>query len=357
MDPVLFITTSLPPRIDGVGHYTRRLADELDRRYGLRSRFFVGGDDVVPPPSNEDAVFGRGDARALAAFLDQPASLVVLSYVGYGYARKGCPFWLLDALTVWRKRRTSAKLAVFFHEVSATGKPWQSAYWLSPVQRYLARRLLELADAAVCSIEQNSAALRGDASAVAKLDRTMPVFSNCGEPRMIPPHKERESAAVVFGTPGRRTKVYENGDRLREALQDCERIYDIGPRIPVPERFMGARVIAVGEAGVEEVSAYLLQSRIGLLDYPAALLAKSGIFAAYAAHGVCCLLTGQYPGLDTPADGLKRDVHFGCGNSADTQEIGDAAWRWYQDHGVAAHAEYFSRMAGAQIPTIEVATQ
>lgn len=347
----LQITTAFPPSLDGIGHYTFQLSEELRTQWGISSRMFVGGLGESNDVPADAVVYGGGDRRKLARFLEDEAELVIVHYVGYGFSRKGCPFWLVGALEQWRERHPDRQLAIFFHELTATGRIWQSAYWLTAIQRGLIRRLLRIANVALSSLEMNTRLLRDwDEANPSKVVSALPVFSNCRELQNVVPHRERENAAVVFGTPGRKSRVYAGGAatllRLLEG-QGISRVYDIGPecRASAP----GVPVIRLGELPPEEVSAKLSRCRFGLIDYPPALLGKSGIFAALAAHGVCPILCGEYPSLNETMDGLRAGEHFiAAGENTriiDSQAIGDTVFRWYQSHTAAVHGRLFGSFA------------
>ncbi len=103
-----------------------------------------------------------------------------------------------------------------------------------------------------------------------------------------------------------------------------------------------------------EVQKILLDSVAGVIDYPAEMLGKSTIFAAYCAHRMIPTVAGY--GADAgSADGLVSGVHYHMlpdGNAkkridsngipglslSSGQRLADHAFDWYQDHTLAAHA-------------------
>ncbi|MFZ4728709.1 MAG: glycosyltransferase family 1 protein, partial [Pseudanabaena sp.] len=69
-------------------------------------------------------------------------SPVLLHYVGYGYAKRGCPVWLVDGIQRWKNLYPDRLLVTMFHELHASGTPpWTSSFWLSPLQKNLVTRL------------------------------------------------------------------------------------------------------------------------------------------------------------------------------------------------------------------------
>lgn len=267
--------------------------------------------------------------------------MLLLHFSGYGFQKRGVPTWLLEETK--RLRSRFKVFGVVFHELYASGPPWTSAFWLSGIQRRIAKDLLDQADfwltnremAAKWLLSQNASAPH----------RVLPVFSNVGEPEVL--DNERDASIAVFGSEALRSQVYAAGDGeiFRFAKRHKLRIDDIGK--PMQDTAMAA---SLAEAGVirhgmlpsTQVSESLATARFGALCYPADFVGKSGIFAAYAAHGVCPILLGNELGA---YDGLQPNVHYAAGFGAlagaqnlDPWLIGRAARRWYEPHRIAAHS-------------------
>ena len=134
---------------------------------------------------------------------------VILQMSGYGFAERGAPLWLLHELETRRKHIKT--FGVFFHELYAFGPPWSSSFWLSPVQRHIARGLAEISDFWMTSRAGSSqwlARFAGD-----KPHAVMPVFSTIGEPDALP--HARLPKVIVFGSAGLRQTTYRaGGDKL-----------------------------------------------------------------------------------------------------------------------------------------------
>jgi len=87
------IVPRLPPAIDGVGDYALSLARQLRLDYGLDTHFTIG----YPTWPQTEQVEGFQTAKlttcSTEALLNQldPKYPVSLHYVGYSYAKKGCP--------------------------------------------------------------------------------------------------------------------------------------------------------------------------------------------------------------------------------------------------------------------------
>jgi hypothetical protein len=240
---------------------------------------------------------------------------------------------------------------IFFHELFAKEPPWRSAFWLGPMQRRIAADLVGLCDFWLTNHTQAAQWLERHALAVPH--GVLPVYSNVGEPDDISGGRLRK--IVVFGGPSSRVTAYRHlGESFwRWAREAGFEVHDIGPPI-ADEAFVNARGAAGlkvhGPLPAEEVSRHLREAAYGLVRYPTHVAAKSGVFAAYCAHGVCpVLLAHDYDGHD----GLQAGVHYLAGvdalraGRADAAAVGAAAHAWYQPHRVQAHADTFKRMLSA----------
>ena len=196
--------------------------------------------------------------------------------------------------------------------------------------------------------------------------RVLPVFSNVGEPAVL--DNEREASIVVFGSEAIRSQSYAFGDGeiFRFAKRHNLRIHDIGK--PMQDATMAnsladADVVRHGMLPPEQVSQALATARFGALSYPADHVGKSGIFAAYAAHGTCPVML--WPEL-AAHDGMQPNVHYAAGFRAldgtknlDPWLIGRAARRWYEPHDAAAHTAALQALyndARASVPAERPAT-
>jgi hypothetical protein len=267
-----------------------------------------------------------------------------LQYSGYGFAKRGAPLWLLKQLQTNRPQIKT--LGIFFHELYAFGPPWGSAFWLSPVQRHIARRLAELSDFWITNREESAKWLRRFAGD--KPHAVLPVFSNVGEMPIY--SADRSTKMVVFGGSALRLKTYlvAGNGLFVWAKQQGLKIHDIGP--PINDPFVSKRlatqgVIVHGRLPEIEISRMLADALYGLLTYPVEYVAKSGVFAAYSAHGICpVLISQQYP----TADGLIPNQHYVAGipktvcERSFATDIGEKAWHWYQPHQLANHVATLS---------------
>jgi len=178
------------------------------------------------------------------------------------------------------------------------------------------------------------------------------VISNVGEPDLIAVRDRRK--VVVFGGAASRALAYQAMDE--QFWQWCAagalEVHDVGPAIaPDLERQLREThdIRWHGLLPAYEVSRVLVDASFGVLRYAPDEVAKSGIFAAYCAHGICpVLLARDYP----VHDGLRANEHYIAGASAlgahapNAQQIGMQARDWYLPHRAEAHAEALKSLLG-----------
>jgi hypothetical protein len=349
---LLQIVPALPPTADGLGGYALALAERLAPLLQGGAAFAVG--DPAWRQSGElasgrpaVAVAGRTPAALLDLLQgwrdgrDGRTGAIVLQYAGYGYQRRGCPRWLVEGLARWRRRAPEDRLLTFFHEVYASGPPWRSSFWLSPAQRRLAAGLTRLSDATATSLDFYAAMLMRWQPLTAPV--VLPVTSNVGEPPQAPSLAERPPRVIVFGGAGNRSRIYRvhraELAAVCRALGATE-IADAGPPIPVPDAADGVPIVRLGLLPAAQASAALLSARAGFLAYPAAFLPKSGVFAAFCAHGVATVCSTAAP----PSSGLAAGEHYlsvSLARPESLQAVADAARAWYAGHSLDRHAAVF----------------
>ncbi|MEL7067685.1 MAG: glycosyltransferase family 1 protein [Cyanobacteria bacterium J06581_3] len=354
---IISIVPRLFPSVDGVGDYAYRLAQKMRQDFGIQTRFVVGD------PNWNNAIYLDGFPvsrldRCSAADLysligQQPASNILLHYVGYGYAKRGCPFWLIDCLQQWQQSTSDTSLITMFHEIYAAGRPpWTSAFWLYPLQKHLATRLANLSKSLVTS-KQLYANILHRLSPQHNSIPALPVFSTVGEPDKPPPLTARRKQLIVFGGIANRTQIYQSAMPLLQRtcrLLKIETVIDIGPKLlDMPEAVSDVPVVVMGQLTAAEISQYLLQATAGFLDYNPDYLAKSTIFAAYCSHGL--LPINVRDSIDK-VDGLLPGTHYLVANKSSEQQlddlqiqlIADRAHAWYKTHDLFLQAKVFKQL-------------
>lgn len=357
---ILQIVPRLPPSISGVGDYAYLLARELRDAHGIQTRFIVCDPsrvrkndldgfrvERINAPKSEELARQLTSSEGLAA--------VLLHYVGYGYEKRGCPFWLVRALERWRSAATNRRLAVMFHEVAAERGPFpSSSFFSSPLQRLLAQRLARIADKCLTNMRRSARLLEGLAPKHGGRVVVRPVFSNVGEPDKIPAWPERNPWMAIFGGEGWIERAF--GEHRTMLLQSCrdlnlERIVVVGEwhsKLPP----ISIAVDCHGALSNEETSRVLLNCRAGWLSYPAAFLAKSGVFAAYCAHSIVPILPKAGVNEDDVVTGrhlLVHDVLPPVLNDEVVRSVSAEARSWYAGHTLMKTAGSFASLLGLMV--------
>jgi hypothetical protein len=339
---------------NGVADYAQSLARALRNCQGIDTVFLSGTPSTqeiemkdewqsVCVPSRQPQIL----ADTLGLLLTKSnASAVVLHFSGYGYQKRGVPLWLLHGLRMWKSRNTHVSILTIFHELYATGRPWRSSFWLSRTQKRIARGILDLSSGAITPTSKYRNWLQHCNRGHAEI-ACMPVFSNIGEPGSGAVPCARSATAVVFGLAGVEDRIYGGyRQEVEHALKTLgvERVLDIGPRIgSLPPSLVGVPVISKGALPQAFVSELLQRAKFGFIAYPLDVIGKSGVFAAYAAHGVVPIVFSEKPGL---FEGLEPGRHYIDGIGLDKPIDADALASmqselssWYASHSVHVQAE------------------
>ncbi len=344
------IVPSLPPVTGGVGDYGYILAQEM-RRYRIDGGFVVtdgptNGDETLGAEGWSVQVLADRSAAALVVTLEEAAAdIVLLHFVGYAYAHWGLCAWLVQGLRTWKAGSGQRRLVTMFHELYAFGPPWRASFWTFLPQRRIARALALDSSAIACGYALIAGRLRTWRPSVTV--HLLPVFSNVGELSDPPPLAAREPVAVVFGGAVARRRLYESIDRWPHLLADLgiEEILDIGPPLAVPSAIAEVPVRALGTLPGPEVSRTMTAARVGLVDYPLHVVGKSGIIAAYLAHGMLCVNLSTVGRLmDDVVDGrhFTGAASLRRGAVDHPQQIALEGYQWYQHHNRACTARLFA---------------
>lgn len=348
---------------NGVTDYAQALARALRDGNGISSVFLSGtSSDPALPDHDEWQTISLAQRkpkiladtiRSLSA--EGKARAVLLHFSGYGYQKRGVPFWLSRGLQMWSRSAGRIPLITMFHELYATSRPWHSAFWLSPFQKRIAHDILTLSSAAITPtnlLRQRLSDWRNHDDG--KIVTVMPVFSNVGEPGRGASPCERAPTAVVFGLTGVEDRLFgtyrSEVERIVRTL-GIKRILDIGPRFsPSPGNLAGVPVVTNGSLPPRAVSELLQNARFGFVAYPVDVLGKSGVFAAYAAHGVVPIVLSEKDRL-VSLDDLRPMQHFldamqlrqGVG-ADDLASIQRDLFAWYMSHTLSVQADFLARL-------------
>jgi hypothetical protein len=237
-------------------------------------------------------------------------------------------------------------LLTIFHELYAVGSWRQSAFWLGPIQRRIARNLAEISAVCVVSSEVLARQLHQLAPRAPLVVR--PVVSTFGEPRLSP--------AQISGRDPRRWAICGGSELIERSLRSFLRAFR-GPG----ELFVlgGADRPLVRQLLAEktEITAHYLPNvaatvaceilsscSLGWIDYfdraevATAAILKSTAFAAYCAHAVIPVLPAARSAVALKGDALPGP--FSLQNLPAAPErpaIAQATYDWYGRNASSAH--------------------
>jgi hypothetical protein len=346
---------------NGVADYALALARALRAYRSVNSVFLSGTPSGYTMPVEDDwrtVCVPRRHAQTLVDTIqllssETNARALILHFSGYGYQRRGIPLWLAQGVRIWRSRAGEMPLLTIFHELYATGRPWHSAFWLSPLQKQIARSILNLSSAAITPTDLYRMRLSQWRDGAAGKITAMPVCSNVGEPGCGLPPCARTATAIVFGLAGVEDRLFgvyrSKVERIISTL-GIEKVFDVGPRLSsLPRTLAAAPVISKGVLAQDAVSELLQRARFGFVAYPLEFIGKSGVFAAYAAHGVVPIVLSEKQGS---FDGLQPWQHFvdalrleTCPGAKQLDMIQSNLFTWYTSHSLKVQADFFVNMS------------
>jgi hypothetical protein len=357
------VVPRLQPTRCGVSDHALALASELRTSYGIDSAFVVlNSDERCDLPYSVTHCAPHQLLNACVAFSGNQPAAILVHLSGYGYSADGAPTLLAEALEKV-KADGRFRVAVFFHELFATGMPWKSAFWYSQRQKRAVRRIAEACDLLVTNTRNyvdwlNRETVWQSASPI----QYLPVFSHVGEAQQHVPLADRDLVMAVFGLGGTRQNAYRDLSALGTMLQQLgiQEILDIGPEFEAPGELHGIPVKRMGVLAATEIARQFSRSTFGFLSYPHMPLAKSGVFAGYCAHGVIPVIARHFPGQ---VDGLEDGVHVLSPRTATAAQASGldpcsiAAWRWYSGHRLHDHAAIYARWMDESTDRMEAASE
>jgi hypothetical protein len=342
---VLQIVPHLPGTFDGVGDYALTLADRLRARHRLNTRFLVA-EPVAARDLNGFELVSPLDAQS-AQSIATDCSGVILHYVNYAFQPRGVPSALLRFVAGLREH-LSGRLVTMFHELYASGRPWQSAFWLRPWQVRIATNFMRLSD--VCFVSNEVIAREIQRRQPGKSVRVVPIMSNFGEPQ-IDPQAQRDPHlwAICGGTALIVRSLRELGSRLRRIPKWCtpERVELIGGRSTDELRKLIEQVPIefehYPEISPNAASQLLRRCCFGWIDYYGpgtiwpGMIFKSGSFAACCAHAVIPVLAHDEPPLHLHGDFLPGPFFVTASSAripAESQlpQTREQIYRWHHRH-------------------------
>jgi hypothetical protein len=355
---VLQILPRVPPAVCGIGDYAWRIARKLRDEHGIHCSFLAAGTTWTQPVGEtEFPVFRLPElsAKALVDFVEarkDEFQAVVLHLSPYGYQKRAVPFWLASGWRQLSQKPGRPRLITMFHELYASGSLRSSAFWLQPLQKWVLRTVARASDGLRTNRQGYADWLQGISGLKTAQVEVMPVYSNFGEPEVLPSWNEREAAMALF------CWGIHSGESLetvvRKAVAHCQRfglrrLHLIGCKQELEPGQAHVEYVRHGFLEAAALSRLLLSCRMAYTAYSPKHLAKSTLVAAFAAHGLVMITQGQQASLP---DGLTDGVNILNESTllpSDIPEVtrlevlGAAFRRWYDGHSLRENAESLRR--------------
>lgn len=300
------VTPQFPPDVDGLGEFALHLGNALLKQSGILSEFIVwrsaqdSNSATIAGPHRIERLTEQSrdmfDKTLESKVKNSTAPVLLLHYTSYSYSKEGLPWWLPGVLH--RFKASGGRVVCFFHELYAKGRFPNKTWMGSWLQKRIFRQILALSDAAITSNEGYLEEIRSNNTKHCPLVLTA-IGSNVGELNALVPLATRSRRLVIFGLWVTRLRLYERHmeviKKLVELLQideiaDVGNIDDPAPMLKQAKSELGERMKIYGRLPASELSALLADSMVGIANYNYSLRSKSGVVAAYQAHGVPCVL-------------------------------------------------------------------
>lgn len=362
MSEIIQIVPGLPPKIDGIGDYSLRIAEALLEYYNVKTVFIV-----CDPNWRGSSTVGHfhvmrllnRTACSLVQSLLQIAEVtatqprILVQFAPYGYQKRGCPFWLTGALKIWNSMFRGS-VNTMYHELETHDfLPWRSAFWVPPIQRYLLASMASISNVSFTNTREHQNRIG------AWTDKKIEIISNfstVGEPKLNLRMAARDKQILVFGRSWQRSLVYTHAsDDLERACKSigAVQIVDVGDPIfdmRSVSSFRGIPIVKLGPLETAQVSQQMQRSLATFMVYPISQLMKSSVFACSCAHGTIPFVTGQDRGHCQDNEVLP-EIDFVSGDNTpriydqdDLQELSDRIFVRYKLRNSFVAASMITRL-------------
>ena len=269
---------------------------------------------------------------------------ILLEYTPLAYSRIGFSWLLLTQLLRWRLN--GCRVITYFHELpfpNGRGLKKQIAVYLQQIYCSL------LAAASSHSLVNQLQGWRWlQLLCGGHRLSFLPTCSNVGESDSVATPANRPLQVVVFGSPGKRRHAHTLVASLggyRRLFGPQVQVVDIGEPLDLALELV-SEVNILGPLSSEEVQGHLLASRFGFFYAEPNQFSKSGVYAAYCAHGVIPIMAHSASGKPscylTPEDITTSSYRF-----LNPEVVWTSSRQWYQQFSVSASAKQIYQLARA----------
>ena len=350
MSTVLQIVPQVPGWLDGVGDYALTISKKLRDDFECQTLFATFNKRTLQSVEGFEVVSLERLTEIGTAKYDN----VLVHYVNYGFQKRGVPFRLISILRALRKRYCGRFVTVF-HELYASGPPWQSAFWLQPLQVYLAKQVGLLSDDCIVSSESFLRELKRLVPD-AKI-QLHPVPSTFGEPSL-----SREQIAnrdpqqwALLGGNALLERSLRSLHRLRSRIPDAitpRKLFVIGGHESAAVRSLISglgiestycpSVVAEDGSEILRTCSYIWFDYFHRPDVDTSIVLKSSAFASACAHAVIPVLPHPASAISINGDALPGPF-FVAGQSSnipntdERSRVAESIYDWYRRRSASEH--------------------
>lgn len=212
---------------------------------------------------------------------------VIFQMSAYGYQKKGMPLWLISEIKKIKDKAST--LGIFFHELFINADMWNLRFIISIIQKYINIRLLSYCDYWITSNSHYARWLKTKSNK--PKNYICHVHSNINH--KILNVKKSKNSAVIFGTEGSRSVIYNKyfNEIKRWVLENNIILFDVGPDIKklnlkslCKDEF---NIQILGKLSTIKIRNLFSKVSYGIFITPDELVDKSGVMAAYSFYKVC----------------------------------------------------------------------
>lgn len=267
---------------------------------------------------------------------------ILLEFTPLAYSPLGISWPLL--LQVLRWRLNGCRVITYFHELPfSNGRQWKRKL-AATLQRGYCILLAAASSGSVQNQETGSRWLK--VLCGAHRLSFLPTCSNVGESKDAPKPENRPLQVVVFGSPGKRRHAHAlvaSQGGYRRLFGANVSVIDIGETMQLPDELV-SEVSVLGSLPVSEIQKYLLSSRFGFFYSEPNQFSKSGVYAAYCAHGIVPIIAHKTPGQPvhylTPEDVTSCSQRF-----VNPGAVWQSCQTWHQQFSASACASHIYKLA------------
>lgn len=333
---ILHVLPRVEPSKCGISDYAIELSRSMKKMYQVNSVFLCLSCNISDLDNEFEIPVEKINLKNIKSLYEtlNKYNVIILHVSLYGFEKRGIPLWLANIWSNLYKTSRHPIMLSMFHELYASGPLSSSSFWLKPIQKYILKKIALNSDCIRTNRFQYMEWILHNTNCK-KNFKSMPVFSNFGEGTYFEPFIKREHSMVMSV---KNIHSFDSCDLvLKAALKCCKyfninNLHIIGAKKVFVQIRNDVKIFNYDYMNKEDISNVISSCRAAYVAYNPAFLAKSTIFASYAAFGLAVFVHENkklYDGLD-----YNNNILFNSCANIDLESIGQSLFKWYQDHNI-----------------------